>query len=96
VTPLKDPREMTDAELEAVVWKQYEALGITDKDVADAAARLQAREPGEGGIQPGRSAEGRSELLGFPAGKHDDQVDCLGFRASRAGSGCKIDGASSK
>jgi hypothetical protein len=47
VTPLKDPREMTDAELEAVVWKQYEALGITDKDVDDAAARLesQGRDP---------------------------------------------------
>jgi len=38
---------MTDAELEAICWKQYEALGVTDSDVADAAAKLesQGRDP---------------------------------------------------
>jgi Family of unknown function (DUF5681) len=54
VTPPKSPREMTDAELEAVIWKHYEALGVTDKDVAAAATRLesQGRDPnwtGRGG-----------------------------------------------
>jgi hypothetical protein len=43
ITAVKNPRQMTDAELEAVIWKEYEALGVTDKDVADAAARLESQ-----------------------------------------------------
>jgi hypothetical protein len=43
ITAVKNPRQMTDAELEAVIWKEYEALGVTDKDVADAAARLECQ-----------------------------------------------------
>jgi hypothetical protein len=42
VTELKDVREMTDAELEAVIWKQYEALGVSQDDVAAASTRLRA------------------------------------------------------
>jgi hypothetical protein len=40
VTPI-NYREMTDAELEAICWKAYAALGVSDEDVADAAARLE-------------------------------------------------------
>ena len=43
VTPVKNLREMTDAELEAICWKEYAALGVTDKDVVDAAGRLESR-----------------------------------------------------
>jgi len=32
----KDPREMTDDELNAVLWRQYKELGVTEQDVADA------------------------------------------------------------
>ena len=42
VTPVKSPREMTDAELEAVIWKQYDELGVSQEDVASASARLRA------------------------------------------------------
>lgn len=39
VTPQKPMREMTDAELNAVLWKSYKELGITEQDIADAASR---------------------------------------------------------
>jgi hypothetical protein len=48
VTPVKNPREMTDAELHAVIWKSYEELGVTDEDVAAAEARLEQERQHEG------------------------------------------------
>jgi hypothetical protein len=42
VTELKDVREMTDAELEAVIWKHYDELGVSQEDVAAASTRLRA------------------------------------------------------
>ena len=39
VTPQKPMREMTDAELNAVLWKSYKELSITEQDIADAASR---------------------------------------------------------
>ena len=43
-TERKDPREMTDDELNAVLWKQYKELGVTEQDVADAAGRREGAE----------------------------------------------------
>jgi hypothetical protein len=41
-TPQKPVREMTDDELHAILWRQYQELGITDQEVADARARREA------------------------------------------------------
>ena len=41
-TPEKPPHEMTDDELNAVLWKQYKELGVTEQDVADASTRREA------------------------------------------------------
>ena len=38
-TPQKPMREMTDAELNAILWRGYKELGITEQEVAEAAAR---------------------------------------------------------
>jgi hypothetical protein len=38
-TPDKPLREMTDAELNAILWRDYKELGITEQEVAEAASR---------------------------------------------------------
>ena len=42
VTEYKDLKEMTDAELEAIIWKAHVASGeqLTDEDIAPAERRL--------------------------------------------------------
>jgi hypothetical protein len=41
-TPEKPPHDMTDDELNALLWRQYKDLGVTDQDVADAASRRES------------------------------------------------------
>ena len=41
-TPQKPPREMTDDELHAILWRHYQELGITEDEVAQAAVRREA------------------------------------------------------
>jgi hypothetical protein len=38
-TPQKPMRDMTDDELNAILWRDYKELGITEQEVAEAAAR---------------------------------------------------------
>jgi hypothetical protein len=58
VTPQKELRELTDAELNAIIWKTTDVLGLTKEELAAAEARLEqerqqrrnylAREPRKG------------------------------------------------